>query len=91
MTVLLKDIRDARGEMVTDHLWFNLTKGLAALNLRPGDTVRFDARVKPYTKGYQGYRDDVYDRPVEIDYKLDRPTKIQKVMPATRPRDAGER
>ena len=33
-TVLLKDIKDSNGCIVTDHLWFNLTKGFKALNSR---------------------------------------------------------
>lgn len=76
-TVLLINVKDAQGEVVTDHLWFNLTQGFATLNLQPGDEVSFDARVQPYVKGYQGRRDDVYDRPVERDYKLSFPTRVR--------------
>jgi hypothetical protein len=79
-TLLLVDVRDqSTGEIVTDHLWFNLTKGFEALNLSSGDVVQFDARVKPYQKGYLGRRDDVWDKEPEIDYKLSHPTKIKKV------------
>ena len=31
-TLLLKDIKDLNGNIVTDHLWFNLTKGFKELN-----------------------------------------------------------
>jgi hypothetical protein len=78
-TLLLADVKDSDGKIVTDHLWFNLTKGLAALCLNPGDTVSFDARVKEYLKGYRGHRDDVYDKPVKTDYKLSHPTKLKKL------------
>ncbi len=78
-TVLLKDICDAGGVIVCDHLWFNLTKAFALLNLQPGDRVQFDARVKKYVKGYFGRRDDVFDKPAEVDYKLSHPTKVTKV------------
>jgi hypothetical protein len=30
-------------------------------------------------KGYKGYRNDVFDRPIEKDYRLSRPTKIKKI------------
>ena len=33
---------------------------------------------KIYEKGYKGYRDDVY-KPIELDYKLSHPTKIEKI------------
>ena len=78
-TVLLKDVCDASGVIVSDHLWFNFTKAFALLNLQPGDGVQFDARVKNYVKGYFGRRDDVFDRPAEVDYKLSHPTKVVKV------------
>ena len=78
-TLLLADLKDEAGKNVTDHLWFNLTKGFAALNLVPGDIVRFDARVKEYVKGYLGWRYDADDKPIEIDYKLSHPTKLTKL------------
>ena len=79
-TLLLKDIKDGGGMIVTEHLWFNLTQGFAKLGLQPGDAVKFDARVKPYIKGYRGYRDDVYDKPIEEDYKLSHPTNLRKMI-----------
>lgn len=41
-----------------------------------GCTVEFDARVTTYIKGYKGRRDDVFDAPLEMDYKLERPTRV---------------
>jgi hypothetical protein len=76
-TLLLVDLKDSKGVVITDHLWFNLTKGFERLGLVVGDIVQFDARVKEYVKGYQGHRWDV-DKPVEIDYKLSHPTKIER-------------
>jgi hypothetical protein len=78
-TVLLINITDSSGRIVCDHLWFNFTKGFAALDLKEGDVVEFHARVKDYWKGYRGRRDDVWDKPLEKDYKLSFPTKIRKV------------
>ena len=80
-TVLLKDIKDANGRLICDHLWFNLTKEFGSLTLKEGTVIGFDARVKCYYKGYQGYREDV-DKPVEMDFKLSHPTKVQ-VVPYT--------
>ncbi len=78
-TILLKDICDgASGKLMSDHLWFNLTKEFANLTLKEGVCVSFDARVKSYYKGYQGYREDV-DKPVERDFRLANPTKVKIV------------
>ncbi len=71
-TVLLKDIKNKDGEVVTDHLWFNLTKGFQKLHMRNGDLIQFDARVKAYVKGYNNI-----DK--RIDYKLSYPTKLKKI------------
>ena len=78
-TLLFKYIIDSSTkEKVTEHIWFNLTKGFNTLDLKEGDIIEFDARVKEYTKGYMGYREDVY-KPIETDYKLSHPTKIKKI------------
>lgn len=77
-TLCLKDIvLISTGEVVTDHLWFTVGKQMEELDIQIGDIVSFDARVDSYWKGYRGYRDDVWDKPVQKDYKLSRPTKLK--------------
>ncbi len=80
-TILLKNIRRIENsQLMTDHIWFSLTKGFEKLGeLKEGDIIKFDARIKKYSKGYNGYREEVrWERPSEIDYKLSHPTKILK-------------
>lgn len=43
-TILLQDVL-LDGKIVTDHLWFDLTKGFESADLLPGDVVEFCARV----------------------------------------------
>lgn len=75
-TVLLTNVKIKGTEkVITDHLWF--TKGKSWDGCVTGCTVEFDARVTTYEKGYKGFRDDVYDSFVELDYKLERPTKVE--------------
>lgn len=83
-TILLKNITDISGKQVTDHLWFNLTMEFMKIEsqLNQGAVIGFDARVKQYTKGYKGCRDDVYDKLVEVDYRLSHPTNIQIIKAA---------
>lgn len=72
-TVCLNNVQVIQGEEVTDHLWFNHTKGFKDLGiLYPGDIIAFDARVGSYFKGY--IREE-YDLK-EVDYHLTRPTKL---------------
>lgn len=66
-TILLVDIRDSEGKIVSDHLWFNLTQQFDSLILAEGEVVSFHARVTLYEKGY---KKDTYD------YRLSRPTRI---------------
>jgi len=77
-TVLLKDITDREGDVVTDHLWFSLTKSFEALSLQPGELVEFEARACPYWKGYRCWNEDLG---LELDYKLAYPTRVRKLTP----------
>ena len=78
-TILLTDIKEGIGNKVTDHIWFHMTKGFEKLGeLQEGTKIQFDARVKSYFKGYNGYREEIrWERPIEKDYKLNNPTKIK--------------
>lgn len=80
-TVLLQNIRDSENKLMTDHLWFNLTKGFDALDLQGGERIKFHARVKEYVKGYMGRDEEKsFEAPIEIDYKLSHPTKISIIQ-----------
>lgn len=70
-TLLLVDVKDKNGATLTDHVWFHLTKGLDKADLKPGDMVRFEARVGTYRKGRRDSDD--------YDYKFEYPEKIAKV------------
>ena len=79
-TILLKEIKDINGDYVTDHLWFNRTKNFDKIGpLEKGDIIQFNARSKAYVKGYKGFKKDIYNKPLELDYKLSNPTKIKKI------------
>jgi hypothetical protein len=67
VTILLVQIRH-NNRFVTDHLWFNRTKGFEAVGLRKGDQVQFEARIRTYRKSNG-----------RLDYKLSYPTKISRL------------
>lgn len=69
--IMLANVRDSHGNVMTDHVWFDHCKWVDELNLQPGDEIQFEARVRPYLKGY-------IDK--HLDYKLNRPTKIRKLV-----------
>jgi len=69
-TVMLVNVENSSGKLVTDHLWFNLTKKLDVLRLKEGDRVQFYGIIKQYVKGYE--KD-------QIDYKISYPSKIVKI------------
>lgn len=79
-TILLNSVQFGR-DVITDHIWFSMTKGFKALGeLKEGDIIEFQARAKQYTKGYKGYKDDEFnEHPVSVDYKLSNPTNIKKI------------
>jgi hypothetical protein len=80
-TVLLKDISDSSGRILSDHLWFTLTLGFDKLGyLTGGEKIEFCARVKEYEKGYKGHDwERSMESPLSIDYKLSHPTKVRIV------------
>ena len=80
-TILLINIKNANNKIISDHAWFNDTKGFRNLvGLEKGDKIKFTARVKQYYKGYAGYREEIqWEKPIELDYRLSHPTKIQKI------------
>ncbi len=76
-TVLLQNVTDRSGTIVTDHLWFTITKRFEDAGIQIGDRVQFDARVRRYRKGYRGHRDDDDLPVVSIDYRLSHATNIR--------------
>ncbi len=77
LTLLLVDVKRVDdGSVVTDHAWMNYGKQFGSLDLHAGDVVEFDARVGMYQKGYS---EDDEDNPFRFDYRLERPTRMEKV------------
>jgi hypothetical protein len=63
--------------VVTDHHWFAYTKGFEKAQLKEGDAIEFEARVKIYKKGYVNRKLAINNR--QSDYKLSNPTHIQVI------------
>lgn len=78
-TLLIKDITNDDGSITEDHVWFSMTSRFENIKdeLRDGVKLTFEARIKPYTKGYVNRREWIDER--VTDYKLSYPTNIQIV------------
>jgi hypothetical protein len=71
--------------LVADHLWFTMGKQFAALELKKGDTVAFNARVTMYEKGYRRNRNGEEIGEINgecVDYRLSYPTAFVKIAKA---------
>jgi hypothetical protein len=77
--MMLKDIKDETGQIVSDHLWMTIGKQLSRLNVQVGEEIVFFARVTRYEKGYKGSREYVFAPPPSTDYRLSYPTRMRKV------------
>ena len=78
-TILFKEVRRVSDKkLMCDHIWLNKTKALAALDLSLGLEIQFVARVKKYSKGYQGRRPEVRKENKQ-DFKLSHPTQVKIV------------
>ena len=83
-TMVLHNVKRAdTGEVVADHVWLKVYTTLENLDLRQGDVISLNARVKPYMKGYY------LDAP-ELDYCLSYPSKIVVESRTDRPLKNGE-
>lgn len=77
ITMVLTDIYligddDENLSLVTDHLWFNLTKGFMDLGvLKEGEVLSFNGRVSTYQKKANSPGHNKM-----IEFKLERPTRI---------------
>lgn len=78
-TLCLVNVRDVTGVVFCDHVWLESTPEFEKLDLKPGDMVEFRATIGTYTKGYKGLVRKLHDRPPAIDYKLNKPRKVQKI------------
>jgi len=77
-TVLIKNILDDKGNLLSDHLWFNRTKAFKEANPNSGDMVEFYGRVKRYMKGYMGWKEDVINE-IGYDFKISYPTRVKVI------------
>ena len=76
-TLLFQEVqRVSDKKLMCDHLWLNKTKALAALDLSAGMQIEFAARVKQYSKGYLGKKEDL-KKEVKQDFKLSHPTQVK--------------
>lgn len=77
-TILLTQVTELdTGIIVTDHIWFSYSTVFEKAALVEGSWVEFEARVKPYSKGYVNTRHGINNR--KKDFKLSHPTKIKKI------------
>lgn len=76
-TVLLVDIKDSKGNRITDHLWFSCND-FQNIELKKGDRISFEAKIGQYVKGYEGSKNG-FPKPLKIDYNLVFLSEIKKI------------
>lgn len=64
--VLLKDVKDEKGEIFRDHLWLPIYR-LPSFDVKnPGLKIEFEAEVENYQKGYRGENWEIaIDHPIK--------------------------
>lgn len=74
-TLLITNVKDENGRMITDHLWFDYTEEFQQLGqLKTGELLKFTAMATTYMKGRTGEH--------HKDFQLTDPTAISLVRPA---------
>ncbi|WP_127848344.1 hypothetical protein [Lacticaseibacillus hulanensis] len=73
-TLLITNVKDDTGRLLTDHLWFDYSADFKALGqLKSGELLKFDALATTYMKGRPGEH--------HKDFQLTDPTNISLVRP----------
>ena len=78
-TLLLVNVRNGRGDEITDHLWFTSCPTWEVLDLQPGERIVFTANAKSYWKGYAGRRDYDDEPGRRKDWKLAFPRDVRRL------------
>ena len=71
--MLIFDVRDARGRLITNHVWMPITPEdpVSRMRFRSREVIRFSAEVNMYSKGTPRRR--------YFDYGLIRPRDVERV------------
>lgn len=89
VTILFQDVRRVSDKkLMTDHLWLNETQALSKLQFAEGTQIQFAARVKKYSKGYKGKKEEI-NKQTRQDYRLSHPTKVEIVEENSKKKDVG--
>ena len=80
-TILLKNVRDAAGRLVADHIWINYSAPFDAIGeFHNGEKVSFSAKVIRYLKGYFGENIDLrLAKSIQVDYGLIYPRNVEVI------------
>ena len=77
-SALLRSVRSASGQRLTDHVWINQPWAFEDADVEPGDCIAFTGRVREYVKGFHG--EDVelrMENPYRIDYLVANPRRVK--------------
>jgi hypothetical protein len=78
-TFCIQNIVDLENNIMEQHVWLK-SKVLDKLNLKKGDVIKFKARIKAYNKYSYNVRGTELIVKLKIDYKLNNPSKIIKII-----------
>jgi len=77
-SALLRFVRSASGQMLTDHVWIRKPWAFEIADIEEGDCVAFTGSIQEYVKGFHG--EDVEQRienPIRIDYRVANPRGVR--------------
>jgi len=77
-SALLRSVRSASGQRLTDHVWVNQPWAFEDADVEVGDCISFTGKVQEYVKGYHGEDVDLrMENPYQIDYLVANPHRIK--------------
>ena len=77
-TALLVEVK-YKGEIVADHLWFEVNSSFRELKIKKNEIIQFKATISEYLRGYIGTKPINSKRKLELDYCLIYLSEFKKI------------
>lgn len=69
-TILLRDVKNEEGEIITDHIWLDLTPPFVVVHPRYGDIIKFTGVVESYVRGISSIHNFYNTGKMSLDYTI---------------------
>lgn len=78
-TMLLREVRNSKGELVSDHLWLDLVPPFVAVHPSYGAIIQFEGVVESYIRGFSSRKRHYNTGKMSLDFTIKHIDKVSIV------------